>query len=208
MALAITCGLFTAGCHTLVYKAYEKVGIEKRHLLRKNIEKTRDEQTEAADQFRDALTQLKELYGFDGGDLEAEYRKLNKEYERCKARADDVHKRIGTVRRIAKDMFREWEGEIKEIQTPSLRTRSETALRKTRARYERLEQALEQSEDRMDPVLHLLREYVLTLKHELNAKAIGALEQEADDIEGEVFHLLKDMNHAIRETETFLADFE
>ena len=55
------------GCRSTYYKAWEKFGVYKRDLLKKNVEEARDDQKKATEQFKDALTRLKELYGFEGG---------------------------------------------------------------------------------------------------------------------------------------------
>ncbi|MEA3470453.1 MAG: DUF2959 family protein, partial [Thermodesulfobacteriota bacterium] len=65
-----------AGCQTTYYKVWEKLGKEKRHLLRDNVKKASEEQKEATEQFKDALTRMKEMYGFEGGELEDVYKKL------------------------------------------------------------------------------------------------------------------------------------
>ena len=56
----------------------------------------------------------------------------------------------------------------------------------------------------MEPVLTNLRDYVLYLKHNLNAQAIGALRAEVRDIEMDVNTLIADMNKSIREADEFL----
>src|SRR3954451_13821145 len=89
--------LLLAGCRSAYYSAWEKVGVYKRDLLKKKIEAARDDQKAAGEQFKDALTRLKEMYGFSGGDLEKKYNGLQKDYDKSVARADTVHKRIKDV---------------------------------------------------------------------------------------------------------------
>jgi hypothetical protein len=48
----------------------------------------------------------------------------------------------------------------------------------------------------------------LYLKHNLNARAVGALKNEVSDIESDVNRLIADMNASVREAEEFLRDFE
>src|SRR3954463_7876487 len=72
-----------AGCRSAYYAAYEKFGVYKRDLLKKNVIAARDEEKEAGEQFKDALTRLKEMYGFSGGDLEKAYNSLQSEYDDC-----------------------------------------------------------------------------------------------------------------------------
>jgi hypothetical protein len=50
-----------AGCSTTYYTVWEQLGKEKRHLLKDNVASARDEQEQASEQFKDALTQIKEL---------------------------------------------------------------------------------------------------------------------------------------------------
>lgn len=60
----------------------------------------------------------------------------------------------------------------------------------------------------MDPVLAQLRDYVLYLKHNLNAEAVGALRNEAGQIEAQVQSLLTDMRRSINEAQRFVNTFE
>lgn len=198
----------TWGCQTTYYMVWEKLGKEKRHLLKDNVEKARTEQEKASEEFKDALTRVKELYGFKGGDLEEFYNKLREDYESCEKRAEAVKKRIGTVEEIATDLFEEWENEINEMTNETFRSKSLESLKQTKARYARLNSAMGKAESKMSPVLKQLRDYVLYLKHNLNAQAIGALKQEVDDIEVEVERLIADIAQSIKEADDFLKSFE
>jgi hypothetical protein len=195
------------GCRTVYYNAWEKLGREKRHLLRSNVEKVQVEQEEAAEEFRDALTQIRELYSFDGGDLETAYRKLKSDFESCTARADDVKSRIDNIERIGDDMLREWRKDLEVMTVPELRRSSEQSLRDTEVRLGALNRALGESEASMDRALERMRSYVLALKHSLNARAVGALKGEASSIERDVESLISDMSRSIAEAERFLSDF-
>jgi len=199
--------LLLSGCQTAYYAAWEKVGKEKRHLLRDNVEAAGREQQEASEKFKDVLSQIQALYGFDGGELEKAYRRLKADYENCEVRAQDVRDRIAKVERIAEDLFDEWKGEIDQIGNPDLKMKSRRSLVDTQRRYAQLEQAMRKAERRMDPVLQKMRDYVLYLKHNLNAQSVGALEQEAGRIETEVDSLISDLNTSIKEANAFVEDF-
>ncbi len=200
--------LLLAGCRSLVYAAYEKVGVQKRHLLRRNVEKVQKEQTEAAEQFKDVLTRIKDLTGFDGGELESVYRKLDGDYKDCSRRAESIRERIETVNHIGVDLFREWQSEAAQISSAALRAQSETALQNSQQRFSALQSAMQQAESRLDPVLTKVHDYVLYLKHNLNAQAVGALQGEVGGIEREVARLVEDMNRCIQQAQTFLNDFK
>jgi len=192
------------GCQTTYYTAWEKLGKEKRHLLKDQVEKAQSDQEEASEQFKDVLTRIKEMYGFEGGELERFYNRLKSDYKESEESADAVRKRIEKVEQIATDLFMEWEKEISEINNRDLKGKSKESLKSTKQRYARLKAAMTKAASSMEPVLKRLKDYMLYLKHNLNARAMGAIKQEVNDIENEVAILIKDMGNSINEAEYFL----
>jgi hypothetical protein len=196
--------LATTGCRSSYYSMMETFGKHKRDLLRDALEDASRENEKATEQFKDALAQLKELTGFDGGELETKYNAFAREYEGCLDRSKAVQSRIGKVDRVARDLFAEWERELKEIQNAQLRARSQSKLTETRGRYQQVHAALVRSEATLEPVLLQMKDYVLYLKHNLNARAIGSVKDEALEIENEIGKLIAEMTRSIEETEGFL----
>jgi hypothetical protein len=193
-----------SSCRNTMYSAYEKVGIYKRDLLKKRVVAARDEEKGAQQEFKDALTRLKELSGFEGGELEKRYRKLQSDYDDAAARVTAVHTRVQAVETVAGDLFAEWDKENREIETASLRQVSRQQLNDTRRRYDEMLVALKKSEQSMDPVLHKLHDYVLALKHTLNAQAVAALGGESAKIQADVARLIEDMNTSIARADEFI----
>lgn len=200
----LICFLCLTGCRSTYYAAWEKMGKYKRDLLKDNVQKAREDQQAAADQFKDALTRLRELYKVDGGDLEKTYDSLKVEYDRSNSRAEAVRSRIRKVEQISSDLFKEWADEAKTITNQHLREDSEQKLRETQHKYDDLHAAMKRAEASMDPVLTQLRDQVTYLKHNLNAQAIGALKGEAVDVEREIQKLIADMNVSIAQAEAFI----
>jgi hypothetical protein len=196
------------GCQSTYYTMWEKLGKEKRHLLRDQVENSRNDQEEASEAFKDALTRLKEMYGFQGGDLEKMYNRLSDDYDNCNQRAEIIDERIDKIQRIAQDLFAEWRLEIDQIQNPTFRAQSTRKLKDTESRFASLESALITARRRMTPVLGSLKDYVLYLKHNLNAQAIGSLKGEADSIETDVGRLIRDIQRSIQEADAFLKEIE
>src|ERR1044071_8082343 len=159
------CVLLTMGCRSVIYSTYEKFGVYKRDLLKKRVIAARNEEKEAGEQFKDALTKMRERYGSSGSNLEKTYDKLKSEYDGSVAKADAVRKRVRDMETVAADLFREWETEIKEISSESMRSSSRDQLRQTRERYEEMHRALKRAEQSMEPVLVKFRDHVLYLKH-------------------------------------------
>jgi predicted nucleic acid-binding Zn-ribbon protein len=205
----LVCFLFgvlvsVTACREMVYSAYEKVGVYKRDLLKKRVVAARDEEKGAQQEFKDALTRLKELTGLDGGELEKRYRRLQSDYDDAASRVEAVHKRVQEVETVAGDLFTEWDKENRQIETDSLRQTSHQQLRETQQRYDEMLRALKRAEQSMDPVLHKLHDYVLALKHTLNAQAIAALGGESAKIQADVSRLIADMNEAIQRADEFI----
>jgi hypothetical protein len=197
--------LFAAtGCNSVYYAAYEKLGVYKRDLLKKNVVAARDGQKVAQQQFKDALTRLKEITKFDGGEAERAYKGLKGEYDDCVKQADVVRSRIREVETVSSDLFAEWEKEIGQISTPSLQAASRQQLATTRQRYNELHAALVSAEQTMTPVLRQFNDYVLYLKHNLNAQAIASLKGEAASITTEINRLIEQMNKSIARADEFV----
>src|SRR3954468_5559586 len=196
--------LLLCSCKNVVYSTYEKFGVYKRDLLKKRVEAARDEEKDAQKEFKDALTRLKEMTGFEGGELEKRYRALQSDYDDAASRVTAVHKRVQDVETVAADLFAEWDKENKEIETAALRETSRQQLNDTRHRYDEMLRALKKAEQSMDPVLHKLHDYVLALKHTLNAQAIAALSGESAKIQADVSKLIEDMNASIARADEFI----
>ena len=192
------------GCRSTYYAMWETFGKEKRDLLKSNVLAARDDQKKASEQFKSALDRLKEVYQFDGGDLEKAYNRFNSDYERCVGRADDVRSRVSKVETIAGDLFKEWEAEIKTMSSPQLRDNSRTKLNETRQKYDSLHASMKRAEEGMAPILTQFHDQVLYIKHNLNAAAVGSLKGEAASIEKDIGKLISDMNSSIAEADKFI----
>ncbi|MCC6232955.1 MAG: DUF2959 domain-containing protein [Verrucomicrobiales bacterium] len=197
-----------AGCSTAYYATWEKLGYYKRDLLKERVVEARNEQQAASEQFKDALTKLKEISHFDGGNLEKTYRQLQSEFDDSQARADAVTKRIRSMETVAQDLFTEWEKEIGQISTPSMASASRQKLRETQARYQEMSAALRKAEATMPPVLTQFRDYTLYLKHNLNAQAVASLKGEAMNIQTEIDRLIGEMNTSIARADAFVKTLE
>jgi PAS domain-containing protein len=198
----------SSGCKNAYYGAWEKLGWEKRDILADRVEDARDAQAEAKEQFKTTLERFQELTNFDGGKLEAQYKKLSAEYEDAKDSAEAVTKRINAVDSVAQDMFKEWRQELKQYTDAGLQRQSEEKLEQSQERYQELLAAMRRSEASMKPVLEAFNNQVLFLKHNLNAQAIASLDQTAAQIDQDVQKLIKDMEAAIAEADAYIGELK
>lgn len=204
--LLLTCCvmLTLSGCQSAYYSAMEKAGIHKRDILVDRVEDARDSQQDAKQQFKDALERYRSVVKVNGGDLEQRYEALNREYEASVAAANDVRARIEAVEDVAEALFDEWEDELQQYSNASLKSASARELSRTRSEYRTLLQRMKAAEKRIAPVLAVLRDQVLFLKHNLNARAIGALQGEYRTLQSNVDQLMADMQRAIDEADSFI----
>ena len=194
-----------SGCENTYYAAMEKVGLHKRDILIDRVESASTSQQEAQQEFKDALTHLSSLINFDGGDLAQQYELSQSHYDASQSAATDVSNKIASIESVAEALFDEWQSEIDLYSSNSLKAQSQAKLRTTQRNYQNLLKSMRKAEDRMAPVLSSLQDNVLFLKHNLNAKAIGALQGEYLTIKRDVQRLIDDMNSAIEQSNSFVA---
>lgn len=203
--ISINCFVL-CGCQSAYYGTMEKFGVHKRDILVDRVEDARDAQNEAKEQFSSALEEFTSVMNFQGGDLQTQYDKLKHEYDRSEDRAEAVADRIKDVERVAKALFKEWEQELDEYSSQSLRQSSEAKLKQTQQRYETLITAMKRAETKIGPVLAAFKDQVLFLKHNLNAKAIASLQDELTTVENEIALLVKEMEKSINEADAFIEE--
>jgi hypothetical protein len=206
--LCIALAVVLSGCSSAYYGAMEKMGIAKREILADRVQETQKAQTEAKQQFADALQRFLAITKVDAGDLQKKYDDMNRDFQRSESRAKEVRERIAAVEDVAEALFREWKAELGQYTNPTLRSDSQRQLDATRKRYDSLLTLMKRAADRMNPVLATFRDQVLYLKHNLNARALAALDSTNRTLEADISRLITDMETSIREAEVFIKDLK
>lgn len=204
LTATILLGALLAGCASTGIAVRERLGYAKREQLVDRVQETRDAQEEAKEQFASALEEFIAVTQVDAGELEPTYERLKRELDRSESRAERVSDKIDSVERVADALFREWEEELAEYESESLRASSREQLETTRDRYQELLAAMMRAESKMEPVLIAFRDQVLFLKHNLNARAIASLEGTVAELQEEIAVLVRDMEASIAEANQFI----
>ena len=200
--------ILLGSCQTAYFAAAEKVGYAKRDILTSRVRTARDSQEHAKDQITDALTEFGKVVNYEGGDLETQYNKLAGELSGSEHAAQAVHDHIASVEDVADALFKEWDNELDQYSSASLRARSAQELRQTRDRYEAMIGAMHRAEGKLEPVLVPLRDQVLFLKHNLNARAVAGLKGEVASVDKQVTELVDELNKSMAEADSFIAELE
>lgn len=196
--------LSLSACQSAYYSAMETVGQHKRDIMLDRVENAQDAQKDAQKQFKSALEQLSELITYDGGDLAEQYEATKEQYDASKEASEEVAQRIASIEDVAEALFDEWQDEIEQYSSNSLRRQSQSKLKDTQRKYRSLIKSMHRAQDKMSPVLAALKDNTLYLKHNLNARAIGALQGEYKSIKRDVEVLINEMNVAINQSEEFI----
>jgi hypothetical protein len=208
IAAPLIAALILGGCQTAYYSAMETVGYAKRDILVSRVKSARDSQEDAKKEIQSALDQFGKVVNYQGGELEAQYRKLSGELKSAEDAADDVRTRIRDVENVGSALFKEWKSELGQYKNADLRQKSEQQLLQTRSRYDEMILAMKRAEGKMEPALQPLRDQVLFLKHNLNARAIAGIKGEVAKVDAQVNQLVAELNRSIAEADRFIKDLE
>ena len=200
--------LLLTSCSGVYYGAMEKVGFHKRDIMVSRVKKARTSEQKAKEVFKDALDEFTAVTGYKGGDLEKQYKRVNKAYLSAQKQASDVKTRHNDVESVSKALFREWKKEIKLYESAELKAESTRQLKAAQSRYNSLMTTMRRAEKSLDPVLRKFRDHSLFLKHNLNSKAIASLEGQVKTTRIEVSRLIKEMEAAIAEADSFIKELE
>jgi hypothetical protein len=197
-----------SSCNSMYFSALEKIGIEKRDLFIKRIKAARNSQVDAKEQFKNALEEYKSVVNVEGGDLESKYSKLSAILDESEKSAEDVKTRVIKVRDVAVSLFQEWKSELSDYSNQELRRDSEKKLDKAKMEYAAMMASMKIASDRLEPALKPLRDNVLYLKHNLNAKAIMALNAEVIRVEEKVDNLIEELSRSIADADEYVKRME
>lgn len=186
------------------YRTKESFGQHKRDLVVVRVEEASDSLQETKVQFLDALERFKSVVQVETGTLEDKYKLLKQQFDFCEMRSEVVANRILAIEEVSEALFQEWEGELKEYTNRSLRAQSRQQLKLSKQHYTRLIKAMHKAEKKIQPVLGAFRDQVLFLKHNLNANAIAALQQEFSEIALDISQLILAMEQSISEANHFV----
>lgn len=198
--------LLVTGCQSAYYATMEKFGVHKREILVDRVEETKESQEESQKEFQSALERLTTLINFNGGELQEAYNLLNDDYQSSLAAAAEVSSNIDKVEDVANALFDEWQDELEQYSSATLKRESAKQLSQTQRQFERLLRSMRSSEAKMQPVLDSLQDNVLYLKHNLNAQAVSAIKGEFTGLKRDISALIADMNRSIEDSNKFIAE--
>jgi hypothetical protein len=187
------------------YTAKETIGEHKRDIVVYQVEQACTSLQETRHEFEDALGKFRSLVQVNESTLDHKYNMLNRQYLFCRAKSDSVSDRIRAIEEVSHALFAEWESELNEYSDRNLRNNSKQQLKVAKQNYTRLIKTMRLAESRIQPVLLAFKDQVLYLKHNLNARAISALQHEFIEIGIDISQLIHAMELTILEASQFVS---
>ena len=208
MVAALLALLMLGGCESTYYSAMETVGVHKREILVDRVEDAMESQEDAKSEFENAFEQFSSVVNVPPSELQDTYESLNEAFEDSETKAEEVSDRIDAVESVSEALFEEWSEEIDLIKDSGLRASSARQLKTSVRQTDELIRTMRRAEARMEPVLNTFRDYVLYLKHNLNAQAVASLKGELAGVEADVSSLIADMEASISKAKAFVSEME
>ena len=195
--------LFT-GCKSTYYKTMRTLGKEKRDILVSRIKDAKKDQDQTKKQLQTTMESFQALTGFKGGSLEKSYKRLNSDYESAASQAGKLHDKIQSIDQVSNDLFKEWQGEINDMDNVKLKSQDLVMLRNAKTRQATYMRAMRSTEDQIAPVLKAFQDQVLFLKHNLNSRAIGSLKTTSAVLQSDVAGLIKSIDASSQEADKLI----
>ena len=205
LALGLLRSLVSKLFRNFYYSAKETIGEHKRDIVVYQVEQACTSLQETRNEFEDALGKFKALVQVNESSLEYKYNLLNRQYQFCRAKSDSVSDRIQAIEDVSRALFAEWESELNEYTDRTLRNNSKQQMKNAKQNYLRLIKTMRLAEARIQPVLLAFKDQVLYLKHNLNARAISALQHEFIEIGVDISQLIHAMELTILEASQFVS---
>lgn len=196
---------FSKNIRAVYYNARESIGDHKRTIVVHQVEQACVSLQETRDEFQDALGQLKTLTSISETSLDHRYNLLNRQYQFCRAKSENVSNKIRAIETVSEALFQEWERELNDYSNRTLRNSSKQQMKVAKQNYARLIKAMQGAEKKIQPVLAAFKDQVLYLKHNLNAQAIAALHHEFIEIGIDISQLIQAMERTIAEANQFVS---
>ena len=180
-----------------------QVGAKDKHdLLLERLEETIALQEETKQYLRDAYDVLSSVSD-DANAVEAQLDTLTQTYQQSEDIATSLKLQMKAVDRLANDLFNEWRRELRQYDNKNLRTKSAENLSKTKKQYQVLHEAMKKSYQSVAPLLSLLHDNELYLKHNRSVAAIQGFQQEVEAAGGHMDSMIENIELSIQESQSF-----
>ncbi len=205
MVLSFISRFLSKSIRKVYYSTRESIGDHKREIVVYQVEQACISLQETKEEFEETLERFKSLVCVNDSGLDHRYNLLNRQYQFCRSKSDAVSNKIRAIQEVSEALFIEWESELDQYSNRALRNSSKQQLKAARQNYARLIKAMQRAESKIHPVLAAFKDQVLYLKHNLNSRAIAALQHEFIEMSVDISQLILAMEQTIQEASRFFS---
>jgi hypothetical protein len=205
MVLSFISRFLSKSIRKVYYSTRESIGDHKREIVVYQVEQACISLQETKEEFEETLERFKSLVCVNDSGLDHRYNLLNRQYQFCRSKSDAVSNKIRAIQEVSEALFIEWESELDQYSNRALRNSSKQQLKAARQNYARLIKAMQRAESKIHPVLAAFKDQVLYLKHNLNSRAIAALQHEFIEMSVDMSQLILAMEQTIQEASRFFS---
>lgn len=175
---------------------------DKQDLLLERLQETIALQEETKQYLLDAYDVLSGVSD-DATEADAQIDALAESYEQSDDVAKNLKKQMKAVDRLAKGLFIEWRRELRQYDNKNLRAKSAKNLNETKKQYQALYAAMKKSYQSVEPLLSLLHDNELYLKHNRSVVAMQGFQQEVESAGSNMDSMIEDIEISIEKSEAF-----
>jgi tetratricopeptide (TPR) repeat protein len=205
MVLSFISRFLSKSIRKVYYSTRESIGDHKREIVVYQVEQACISLQETKEEFEETLERFKSLVCVNDSGLDHRYNLLNRQYQFCRSKSDAVSNKIRAIQEVSEALFIEWESELDQYSNRALRNSSKQQLKAARQNYTRLIKSMQRAESKIHPVLAAFKDQVLYLKHNLNSRAIAALQHEFIEMSVDISQLILAMEQTIQEASRFFS---
>lgn len=175
---------------------------DKQDLLLERLQETIALQEETKQYLLDAYDVLLGV-SEDATEADAQITVLAETYEQNDDVAKSLKKQMKAVDRLAKGLFIEWRRELRQYDNKNLRAKSAQNLNETKKQYQSLYAAMKKSYQSVEPLLSLLHDNQLYLKHNRSVAAMQGFQQEVESAGSHMDSMIENIEISIEESQAF-----
>ena len=128
------------------------------------------------------LASYNTIVGGQAKNVQTEYKKLANDLKATDKKIQGTTKDLEAMNKQADKFFVQWEKELAEYSSDSMKEKSTARLDATKKRYQSLGQSLGEASKAFQPLMQNLNDQILFLGRDLSAEAIADLQDEAAEL--------------------------
>ena len=150
--------------------------------LKKSADDAEKSIADVVDHVKGMLESYNSIVGGAAKNAQSEYKKLANDLKATDKKIQSASKGMGSLDKQANKFFDQWEKELAEYSSDSMKQKSTDRFEAAKKRYESLGQTLGEASKAFEPLMQNLNDQILFLGRDLSKEAIAELQDEAAEL--------------------------